>query len=282
MSRKEYYHKGYISYVTKLISKFNLRVKDALSSMSMNSMKTADMNKFLVGVNAVSVSYIPLWNEFFGVKSRSRLNLFKDARKRSVLRTTIGQFQLPGEGPVDIAYGDGAVAATSKGELSVPTKYIKEMVGQLFTYNHDTDEYGTSSRCPDCGDQLYPVYTLRNGQVWSVRGLKFCNSKECKSCSLKHRENVGADNIFVSFVHEKYGVPLPPLLDRNHPIQKKKANVKKLRNQHHLIAPCTNIPKTSRKKQVKQTKAQKRVRRREREAAAAAAARTEVEGDGDE
>ena len=53
-----------------------------------------------------------------------------------VLRQTVNEFCDEGEDcdDIDVAYGDGLVAATSRGELSVPTKYVdKDLCESLYT-----------------------------------------------------------------------------------------------------------------------------------------------------
>ena len=108
--------------------------------------------------------------------------------------------------------------------------------------------HNTSTACTECGAQLVPVYQLHNQNVFQTRGLKWCNSSECKGCPLKHRENIGAINISTMFLFEVYGVPLPVLLDRYHPVQALKLNTKRLANQYHLRAPHSSIGKNAKKR----------------------------------
>ena len=167
-----------------------------------------------------------------------------------VLRQTVNEFCDEGEDcdDIDVAYGDGLVAATSRGELSVPTKYVdKDLCESLYT-TWTVSEYNTSTACTECGAQLVPVYQLHNQNVFQTRGLKWCNSSECKGCPLKHRENIGAINISTMFLFEVYGVPLPVLLDRYHPVQALKLNTKRLANQYHLRAPHSSIGKNAKKR----------------------------------
>ena len=155
------------------------------------------------------------------------------------------------------------MAATSKGEMSVPTKYVKDLCESLYT-TWSVSEYNTSTACTECGAQLVPVYQLHNQNVFQTRGLKYCNSSECKGCPLKHRENVGAINISTMFLFEVYGVPLPVLLDRYHPVQASKLKTKRLANQYHLRAPHSSIGKNAKKKALDKIMYDRRARARGR------------------
>lgn len=261
LTRLQYYNVGKINLLNSKMIKWNLRIKDALEAMSKNDLKTADLSKFGMGMNSISEWYPELVRELVVSKHRARAVFYTRGRKKSILRLTLNQF------PSDsyVAYGNGNVAATAKYEMSVPTKEVKQLCEELYD-THETDEYNSSSTCivPDCRGQLLPIYFVRNGRIFEHRGQKWCNSPQCAGCPLKHREDVGAANIFERFKHDKYGTPLPPLLDRSNPVQASRLPVKQRKNQYRLTAPHTSVPKRLRKKLNKKSRYDKRQRRYER------------------
>lgn len=236
--------------------------------MARYPLKTSHPTKFFNNLRNQAVWYPKLYQENLECKFRARSDFFLGGRKKSVLDNTLNQFLCPGESPDDlhVAYGNGNVAATSRNELSVPTKKVKKETGRKYRNTNSTDEYMTSSTCIECGAQLFPVYHVYMGLVYGVRGLKFCNSPDCSNCCLKHRENVGALNIYKMFLFEVYGVPLPVLLIRNHPSQALKLNTKQLVNQHHLTSPKTSVGKSRKIDIRKKIRYEKRKRQRARKA----------------
>ena len=229
--------------------------------MSKNHIKTASLFKFTVGINAIITWHDDNWANMLSHKWK-RNEFWTFSKKKSVLRKTLNKFRLPNEPPIEVAYGDGRVAATAKGELSVPTKYVKDLCCELYPCV-SVDEYMTSSVCvnPECEAQLHPIYFVRNGFIQQLRGMKWCNSTVCRNCPFKHRDFVGSGNIYKAYKNQVYNEDIPALLDRDHPFQQQKLNTKLLENQYRCTAPHTNVPKFVRGKKKKRTKHNKRQRR---------------------
>lgn len=260
LTRKQYYTESKINCTKQKTSSWNKRVKGATDAISQNTLKTASCNVFNDGLNTLFVCNNDLLSEKLNT-CWNRNEIYVRGRKESVLSKTLNNFQDPGE-KIDVAYGNGKVVATAKNELSVPTRYVKDMCEAKFCV-HEVDEYNTSSVCivSNCRGQLFPVFMIKNGDIFQVRGLKWCNGTECAHCPLKHREDVGAWNIFEVFKDDEYNIPRPPLLDRSNPVQALRLPTKTIKNQHRLTAPHTNLPKSLKKKLKTRVKRAQRQRR---------------------
>ena len=99
-----------------------------------------------------------------------------------------------GERKPVIAYGKGGFASHGRGEVSVPTKYVKDKCRQYFK-TIEVDEFRTSSICPCCDNVLSKVRRQVADEVREVRGLRRCSSTVCSQVSFKNRDSVGARNI---------------------------------------------------------------------------------------
>ena len=95
-----------------------------------------------------------------------------------------------------IAYGSAQFPSNGKGELSVPTVYIKNKAKNFYKVV-EVSEWRTSKICPVCDTALQKVYqkSKEDEKYYQVRGLLRCGSKSCKKISFKDRDSVGARNI---------------------------------------------------------------------------------------
>ena len=104
-----------------------------------------------------------------------------------------------GERKPVIAFGKGGFASHGRGEVSAPTKYVKDKCRQYFE-TVEADEYRTSSVCPCCNNLLLKVTKKiqvadDKCEAREVRGLRRCSSTACSQVSFKNRDSVGARNI---------------------------------------------------------------------------------------
>ena len=243
-------------------------MKNYNSAKAIYHYKTSRINRFADAmVNVMQVYYGDIIRHKIIDKFWKREEFRRDGKKKSVVQCTLNKF-LDGNqtfNELDVAWGNGDFAAVAKNELSVPTKYVKKIAEDMKIHCYSTEEFMTSSVCLDCQSLLFKVYLLRAERVFEVRGLKWCNSYQCRDCCLKHREDVGSGNILISYICEHTeNLPRPPLLDRGHEIQKTKISTKPLSNQYALKSPHTSVPKSLKMKLNKKKKQEKRQRRRER------------------
>lgn len=266
LTRKQYYTEAGLYESTAKANTREARMKDYNSAKSIHHFKTSRIGRFRDAINVLTEYYGDIIRHKIIDKFWKRQELRREGKKKSVIQRTLNNF-LDGNQTFDelnVAWGDGDFAATAKNELSVPTKYVKRIAEASYQYCYATNEYMTSSACLDCQGQLFKVYMLRAGRVFEVRGLKWCNSYQCRDCCMKHREDVGSGNILISYICEKLVLDRPPLLDRHHAIQTTKIPTKPLRNQYALKSPHTNVPKSLKKKLIKQKRQKKRQRKHER------------------
>lgn len=61
----------------------------------------------------------------------------------------------------------------------------------------DVDKHRTSQVCPECDSRLLTVRVKgENGDVRECRGIKYCESDDCKSEPIKVRDALACQNIF--------------------------------------------------------------------------------------
>ena len=125
-----------------------------------------------------------------------------------------------GERKPVIAYGNGSFPTHGRGELSVPTKYIKKKCKQFYT-TEEVSEFRTSIVCPRCDKLLRKVmikskvkvkvkdedtgeYTDEDKEVIrQIRGLRRCGSNVCSRMPFLNRDDVGARNILRCVTSDK-------------------------------------------------------------------------------
>ena len=165
---------------------------------SRHSPKTTDPEKF----DAFLKDYISVYGTLWDLKLKKKWaqESFRVYRKkRKVLDGFFQSMHKKGERKPVIAYGKGGFACNGRGEVSVPTVYVKDKCRQYFE-TVEVDEFRTSSVCPCCDALLCKVikevkvaddkYAVRE-----VRGLRRCSSTVCSQVSFKDRDSVGARNI---------------------------------------------------------------------------------------
>jgi len=85
-----------------------------------------------------------------------------------------------GEEKPIIAYGNGSCPSGGRGEVSMPTKYMKKKCKQFYK-TKEVNEYQTSIICPCCNELLMKVKIIvKNMKAEKeIRGLRRCGSNGC-------------------------------------------------------------------------------------------------------
>ena len=195
MSRREYYKKSGIGKYTKKINDLLLPLQDINAQLSQEHTKHHTVQGVVQGLRVLLGSRDLREEHLLKKKKVERYNLHLDNKKKSVLSKAVNKLQDPTKPDIILILGDASFPSGRRFEKYVPVKEIKE----LLVRRHDSrevSEHRTSSVCPDCNAQLLTVAEWFNGKFYEVRGLKWCRNNECKSKALKHRDHVGAINIY--------------------------------------------------------------------------------------
>ena len=161
--------------------------------MSITHCKTTNIQRLKDGIACMLRHYDHLFTHMM-LKCWEKENFRIFSKKQSSIAKALNRLQPEHLPNIKIAYGDGNFPSGKKFEKYVPCKWIKEECKRRYDAE-DTNEFRTSSVCPDCFSQLFKVVEEFDNCVYEVRGLKWCNSKKCKSCPLKNRDNVGSTMI---------------------------------------------------------------------------------------
>lgn len=210
-TRREMYH-------TTGVNKHQNKVQDwsakmglgqAWLEMSQTHCKTSVWNDLVDGANTVLRHRDALFDAMLK-KCWERANLDLYSKKQSFIATKVNGLQDPTKPDILIVYGDGNFPSGKKFERYVPVKGLKQSIIKRHKNSAEASEFKSSSVCPDCDAQLLTVAEWFNGRYYEVRGLKWCSSNSCKSKSIKHRDRVGAINIY----RRHMGIA-PPIMERN-------------------------------------------------------------------
>ena len=152
-------------------------------------------------------------------KKFERLKFFMNTKKKKTIHTFLSQLvRRSGETKPIMYYGNGQFAPGGKGQRSVPCKWVKQECKHYFTWCYSVDEFRTSQICPKCNNCLLDLRkhlrkrSKSGRRVIILRGLKFCNSDDCKSHHYKNRDDVGCTNVY-----QKTRVIFPAVMDRSQP-----------------------------------------------------------------
>ena len=221
-----------------------MRLRTAHEAMSSTNTKNANIDSFIASIEVIRINYEELWSyKINKCYENQTFHLF--GRKRSVLRNTINSFQGDGD-PIVVAYGDGNFSSTGKSEESVPVKAVKDMCKQVYK-TVEVSDWMTSSVCIVCAEQLLPVYQVVDERFFLIRGMKWCDSEKCRHRPIKHREDVGAHNIYTQYQADHENGVLPDLLNRNLQRPDKVDTKKIIVNQRRFTAK-SKVPLTIKKK----------------------------------
>ena len=196
LTRGEYYERAGIKRRNRRTAKWQAKIQVEELTFSQKSRKTTDAQQF----DAFLADYFSVYNKLWEAKlkkKRAQESFRVYCKKHKVLD---GFFQsMRGEREPVIAFGDAKFPPGGRGEVSVPTEYVKARCRKYFT-TVMVDEFRTSSVCPCCDAALCKVavrYTdaLNVTKVRQVRGLKRCSAEDCAQFSFKDRDVVGARNI---------------------------------------------------------------------------------------
>ena len=198
LTRGEYYERCGMIRRNRKTAKWEKTIREEELTYSRHSPKTTDPEQF----DAFLKDYISVYDKLWDLKLKKKWaqESFRVYRKkREVLDGFFQSMHKKGERKPVIAYGKGGFASHGRGEVSVPTEYVKDKCRQYFE-TVEVDEYRTSCVCPCCDALLCKVtkkIQVVDGtvEVREVRGLRRCSSTVCSQVSFKNRDSVGARNI---------------------------------------------------------------------------------------
>ena len=198
LTRGQYYEACGMKRRNRKTAKWEETIREEELVYSRHSPKTTDPEQF----DAFLKDYISVYDKLWDLKLKKKWaqESFRVYRKkRKVLDGFFQSMHKKGERKPVIAYGKGGFASHGRGEVSVPTEYVKDKCGKYFE-TVEVDEYRTSCVCPCCDNLLCKVTKKIQSadgafQVREVRGLRRCSSTVCSQVSFKNRDSVGARNI---------------------------------------------------------------------------------------
>ena len=197
LTRGQYYEASGMKRRIRKTAKWEETIREEELVYSRHSPKTTDPEQF----DAFLKDYISVYDKLWDLKLKKKWaqESFRVYRKkRKVLDGFFQSMHKKGERKPVIAYGKGGFASHGRGEVSVPTEYVKDKCRKYFE-TVEVDEYRTSCVCPCCDDLLCKVtkkiQSADGATVREVRGLRRCSSTVCSQVSFKNRDSVGARNI---------------------------------------------------------------------------------------
>ena len=198
LTRGQYYEACGMKRRNRKTAKWEETIREEELVHSRHSPKTTDPEQF----DAFLKDYISVYDKLWNLKLKKKwaqesLRVYR--KKRKVLDGFFQSMHKKGERKPVIAYGKGGFASHGRGEVSVPTEYVKDKCRKYFE-TVEVDEYRTSCVCPCCDNLLCKVTKRIQGAdgayvVREVRGLRRCSSTVCSQVSFKNRDSVGARNI---------------------------------------------------------------------------------------
>ena len=198
LTRGQYYEASGMKRRNRKTAKWEETIREEELVYSRRSPKTTDPEQFDTFLKDYISVYDKLWD--LRLKKKWAQESFRVYRKkRKVLDGFFQSMHKKGERKPVIAYGKGGFASHGRGEVSVPTQYVKDKCSKYFE-TVEVDEYRTSCVCPCCDNLLCKVTKKIQSadgacQVREVRGLRRCSSTVCSQVSFKNRDSVGARNI---------------------------------------------------------------------------------------
>ena len=208
LTRKEYHHLAHVNSRKEKMRILGLHLQgNNLQLASNGSLKGVDVDALTQAVGLRTRFFHQTWETYFTNKKQANLSFDAHCMKTKVLQEFAGKFK-EGLDPdqqkrIVVGYGNGTFPSHGpRGEIAVPTTKAFLTICHMYP-TIDPNEWGTTVTCNDCHQRLLPVrtdllYTDRNGsERYKVnRGLKRCQSDECKSGSpFKCRDLNGAKNI---------------------------------------------------------------------------------------
>ena len=194
LTRGQYYESCGMKRTNRRSKKWLEAVENEQKIFSEYSPRTSSSEQFDKFMDNYISVYDKLWDN--RLKKKWAQQHFRVHRnKRKVLDGFFQSMHEKGTRKPVIAYGKGGFASGGKGEVSVPTEYVKEKCKTYFD-TVEVDEYRTSCVCPCCDASLSKVCKkTEDGNIREVRGLRRCSSTVCSQASFKNRDSVGARNI---------------------------------------------------------------------------------------
>jgi hypothetical protein len=196
-ARGQYYETCGFKETNRLSKKWQEKIAEEQKVFNEFSRKTIDVERF----DSHLANYVSVYDEMWRVKlekKRARQSLRVHVKKQKVLDNFFQSMQAPGQIKPMIAYGKANFGSGGKGEVSVPTEYVKK-VCKTYYNTAEVDEFRTSSVCPSCDELLCKVIRRCNaaekGEFREIRGLRRCCSTVCSRTSFKNRDSIGARNI---------------------------------------------------------------------------------------
>ena len=194
LTRGQYYESCGMKRTNRRSKKWLEEVENEEKIFSEYSPRTSSSEQFDKFMDNYISVYDKLWDNRLK-KKWSQQHFRVHRNKRKVLDGFFQSMHEKGTRKPVIAYGKGGFASGGKGEVSVPTEYVKKKCKTYFD-TVEVDEYRTSCVCPCCDALLSKVCKkTEDGNIREVRGLRRCSSTVCSQASFKNRDSVGARNI---------------------------------------------------------------------------------------
>ena len=193
LTRKYYYRACGMKSVVKKNNIRNLKIKAILEAMSHTSTKSIHDLDWYQYQQLVVRYYDELWS-FFATEERRRENFKVKRLREKCLDRFLNQFQERGESKPTLVYGAATINPTSKGELSVPIKYIYDKCSQRYKTIKIDEKYTTMMHFK-CKEETCGVIQDRK----NIRGLRWCPT--CRE--LVSRDRNACKNIGLIYRSEK-------------------------------------------------------------------------------
>jgi hypothetical protein len=208
LTRRQYYHQSGMTKATKQSQKWNRKIEDILTKMSITSVKTTSEGNWNTFIKTYTKYYNKLWNHYTQNKwNRQRFGVY--IKKNKCLDTFFASMRQNNEPKPIIAYGAAKFNPSNKNELSAPTTFLSKKCSKFYQIKM-IDEYNTTKMCSNCGSKLESTFRMINGKCLEVRGLKWCSSTTCSK--FVNRDHNAALNILKCFLGGKHR---PHSLTRN-------------------------------------------------------------------
>lgn len=253
LTRKDYIRRSGIDKYTRKINLLLTPLQEADTRMSQDHIKHYQVDGVVRGLE-VLLQYRDVRVEHkITHKKIERYNLHLFNQKRKVLSQAVNKLQDQSMPDVIIIFGDGNFPSGRRFERYVPVQAFKELVFRRHD-SREVSEFRSSSVCIDCNAQLLTVAEYFNGRFYEVRGLKWCPSFECRSNAFKHRDGVGAVNIY-----RRHNNTQPPIMNRGS--GEPWFNSNDCRN-YHILCTQDQLPPSSLRRKNNRNKKNKKKNRR--------------------